>query len=133
MTILIRKFIAVLALLPFMGAVALAADWQATGSGSRYMVVATAPAEPALNTMIGWTLTVNDAAGKPVEGATITVSGGMPAHGHGLPTEPAVTAELGEGHYQLDGVKFSMNGTWVMDFAIVAAAGSETVRIQIQM
>src|SRR5687768_11889594 len=31
------------------------------------------------------------ADGQPVDGAQITVTGGMPQHGHGLPTQPRVT------------------------------------------
>ena len=38
---------------------------------------------------------VTDANGAPVEDARITVDGGMPQHGHGLPTQPRVTRYLG--------------------------------------
>jgi hypothetical protein len=34
----------------------------------------------------------------------------MPQHGHGLPTQPQVTRELGDGRYLLEGMKFSMPG-----------------------
>src|SRR5215212_8750986 len=33
-------------------------------------------------------VTIADASGRPVEDATITIDGGMPEHGHGLPTRP---------------------------------------------
>ena len=36
----------------------------------------------------GWTLHLETASGAPVELATIAVDGGMPQHGHGLPTKP---------------------------------------------
>lgn len=32
---------------------------------------------------------IADAAGRPVDGATIEIGGGMPEHGHGLPTRRA--------------------------------------------
>src|SRR5262245_40902279 len=35
-----------------------------------------------------WTLHLETVAGAPVDQATITVDGGMPQHGHGLPTKP---------------------------------------------
>jgi hypothetical protein len=66
-------------------------------------------------------------AGAPVEGAAITISGGMPQHSHGLPTSPQATDYLGDGRYRIDGLKFTMSGWWQLRFAISAAAGSDTV------
>ena len=74
-----------------------------------------------------WLLTLKTAAGAPVEGAAIIVSGGMPQHNHGLPTSPQATDYLGEGRYRIDGVKFTMSGWWQLRFAISAAAGSDSV------
>lgn len=74
-----------------------------------------------------WLLTLKTAAGAPVEGAAITVSGGMPQHNHGLPTSPQATDYLGEGRYRIDGVKFTMGGWWQLRFAVSAAAGSDSV------
>ncbi|UCI05047.1 FixH family protein [Mesorhizobium sp. B1-1-8] len=74
-----------------------------------------------------WLLTLKTAAGAPVEGAAITVSGGMPQHNHGLPTSPQATDYLGDGRYRIDGVKFTMGGWWQLRFAISAAAGSDSV------
>lgn len=74
-----------------------------------------------------WLLTLKTAAGAPVEGAAITISGGMPQHNHGLPTSPQATDYLGEGRYRIDGVKFTMSGWWQLRFAISAAAGSDSV------
>ncbi|PAQ07062.1 FixH family protein [Mesorhizobium temperatum] len=74
-----------------------------------------------------WLLTLRTGAGTPVEGAAITISGGMPQHRHGLPTSPQATDYLGDGCYRIDGVKFTMSGLWQLHFAISAAAGSDTV------
>lgn len=74
-----------------------------------------------------WLLTLKTSAGAPVEGAAITVSGGMPLHSHGLPTSPQATDYLGEGRYRIDGIKFTMSGWWQLRFAISAAAGSDSV------
>ena len=38
-----------------------------------------------------WTLHLDTADGRPVDVATITMNGGMPQHGHGLPTSPRVS------------------------------------------
>lgn len=50
--------------------------------------------------------------GEPVDEALITVDGGMPQHGHGLPTRSRVTRGLGAGEYEVGGLKFNMGGWW---------------------
>ncbi|PDQ19789.1 auxin-binding protein [Mesorhizobium sanjuanii] len=74
-----------------------------------------------------WLLTLKTVAGTPVQGAAISVSGGMPQHNHGLPTSPQATDYLGDGRYRIEGLKFTMSGLWQLHFAISAAAGSDTV------
>ena len=66
-------------------------------------------------------LLLSDSSGAPVDGASITIDGGMPQHGHGLPTQPRVTAQLGNGAYQVDGLKFNMGGWWELKFRIAGA------------
>lgn len=72
-----------------------------------------------------WVVTVQTPDGKAVEGATIGVDGGMPQHGHGLPTSPAVTAYLGDGRYRIEGMRFNMSGWWVLELAIDGPAGAD--------
>ena len=72
-----------------------------------------------------WVATVTDSDGKPVEDAKIAVNGGMPGHGHGLPTAPEMTEVLGPGVYKIDGVKFSMVGAWELRLTIEAPAGTD--------
>jgi YtkA-like len=74
-----------------------------------------------------WVLTLTTPDGKPVEGATIAIDGGMPQHGHGLPTSPQMTTYLGEGRYRIEGVKFNMGGWWELKFAISASPGDDRV------
>ena len=74
-----------------------------------------------------WTLHLDTIDGKPVDTATITMDGGMPQHGHGLPTSPRVTCALGNGDHLVEGVKFNMGGWWVVRFAITSSAGTDTV------
>ena len=70
---------------------------------------------------------VSDRNGSPIEGAAISVDGGMPQHGHGLPTQPRVTQSLGGGLYEIEGVRFSMGGWWVLKLGIDSPAGADTV------
>lgn len=75
-----------------------------------------------VNRMHGWVLHVETAAGEPVDDACITVDGGMPEHHHGLPSAPQISAYLGGGDYQVDGLKFHMNGWWTVSFYIASGA-----------
>ncbi|MEO8619646.1 MAG: FixH family protein [bacterium] len=74
-----------------------------------------------------WTLHVETVAGAPVDSASIFVDGGMPQHGHGLPTRPRVTTALGNGDHTVEGLKFSMGGWWRMIFVVRTGAGVDTV------
>ena len=74
-----------------------------------------------------------DAEGRPVEAAAIQIDGGMPEHGHGLPTRPRVTRALGNGLYEIEGVRFNMGGWWEFKLAIKAASGSDVVTFNLAL
>jgi len=81
-----------------------------------------------------WTLQLETAAGAPVERATITVDGGMPQHGHGLPTKPRVTRHLGNGEHAVEGMKFNMGGWWVVKFRVAAeGTGSDSLVFNLKL
>lgn len=65
--------------------------------------------------------------GNGVEGLDLKVDGGMPQHGHGLPTRPRVTRDLGDGRYQVEGLKFNMGGWWELKFVIAGMANDSVV------
>lgn len=93
----------------------------------RYMVQMDPPAAaPAINQMHSWQIRVSSPDGAPVRNARIAVDGGMPQHGHGLPTRPQVTREIADGTYVMEGMKFSMTGWWEIKLAIQAADGADT-------
>jgi hypothetical protein len=93
-----------------------------------YRVALVPPAQaPAINQMHSWKVKLAAADGTPVHGARFVVDGGMPQHGHGLPTQPRVTRELSDGTYQLDGMKFSMTGWWEVKLTIDGLAGADKV------
>jgi hypothetical protein len=80
-----------------------------------------------INKIHTWKLMVETPDGSPVEGADITLDGDMPEHGHGLPTQPEVTEDLGRGFYMIEGMKFSMPGWWIMKFNVQAGGNEDTV------
>lgn len=93
-----------------------------------YLVEVQSLANPIdINKMHAWEATVKLPAGEPVSDARITVGGGMPQHGHGYPTQPRVTKELGGGRYLIEGMKFSMPGWWELKLNIDSSAGVDDV------
>lgn len=74
-----------------------------------------------------WLLTVTTPAGDPVDGAEIRVDGGMPGHGHGLPTQPQASDGPGDGVYRIEGVRFNMGGWWELKFLVSGPAGEDSV------
>ncbi len=86
-----------------------------------------------VNQIHSWTLHVETADGQPVLGAKITVDGNMPQHRHGLPTQPEVTQDLGNGDYLVEGMKFQMSGWWVVSFQITANDQSDSVSFNLML
>lgn len=100
---------------------------KATETGLYMAAVAPVEEPVTVGPMHAWVVTLEDRDGAPVDGAQIHVDGGMPQHGHGLPTSPAVTQELGEGRYLIEGMKFNMGGWWELDLGIEGPAGADGV------
>ena len=71
--------------------------------------------------------------GAAVDAATIAVDGGMPQHGHGLPTKPRVTRQLGGGDYVVEGMKFNMGGWWEVKFRVSADAGADSLTFNLKL
>jgi YtkA-like len=94
----------------------------------KFVVALQPPATPAaINQIHSWQIRLTTPAGLPIAHAQFAVDGGMPQHGHGLPTRPQVTRELADGTYLLEGMKFSMTGWWEIKLAIQSAEGSDKV------
>jgi hypothetical protein len=100
---------------------------RATADG-KLVVTLQPPATPAaINQLHSWQVRLATPAGTPIAQARIKVDGGMPQHGHGLPTRPQVTRELSDGTYLIEGMKFSMTGWWEIKLAIESPAGTDKV------
>jgi hypothetical protein len=78
-----------------------------------------------------WILHIEDTTGVAVDSATVCVDGGMPEHGHGLPTTPEPAGSSSDGDYRIEGMKFSMTGWWVVKFVIQSRAGTDSVRFNL--
>jgi len=80
-----------------------------------------------------WTLHLETASGASVDSVKVLVDGGMPQHGHGLPTKPQVTRSFGNGDHLVEGMKFNMGGWWVVKFHVSAAAGNDSLIFNISL
>jgi hypothetical protein len=91
------------------------------------------PPSPPTNKIHTWSLAVTTPSGEPVTGAMVMVSGDMPEHGHGLPTEPEVTDEVAPGVYLVEGMKFSMPGWWVVSFHVKSGSREDSVTFNLRL
>jgi hypothetical protein len=92
------------------------------------------PVEPLrVRSLQSMTVVITDASMHPVENAQITIDGGMPRHGHGLPTRPRVTSHTGGGVYEIDGVRFNMGGWWEFKVSITTPAGADVVTFNLNL
>lgn len=90
-----------------------------------YEVTLTPGVEPVpVGQMHAWVVTVADAYGQPVD-ASVVFDGGMPQHGHGLPTVPRVMSKDELGRHIVGGVRFNMPGWWVLEVAVSGAEGED--------
>jgi hypothetical protein len=78
-------------------------------------------------------VTVRDAGGRSIDDARISIDGGMPQHGHGLPTRPLVTRCLGDGIYEIEGVRFNMGGWWEFKLVIAGSQGGDIVTFNLDL
>ena len=83
--------------------------------------------------MMSMLVKVTDSAGAPVQGATLTIDGGMPQHGHGLPTRPKMTRSVTAGTYEIEGVRFNMGGWWEFKVTIASERGEDTVTFNLSL
>lgn len=79
-----------------------------------------------------WTVAVTSADGTPVA-ADVVFDGGMPQHGHGLPTEPKAMGKDAEGRTVIGGVRFNMPGWWELKVHVDGEAGEDTATFNIAL
>jgi hypothetical protein len=80
-----------------------------------------------------WVITLKDKTGKAVYPAHIGLSGGMPEHGHGMPSQPQVTKYLGDGRFLVEGMKFNMAGEWLFGFVVETPTARDRLKLTIEV
>jgi len=87
----------------------------------------------AINKYLDWKLIIRTADGESVSPVRVRIGGGMPMHGHGLPTQPQLGKHLGDGAYMLKGLLFSMNGSWVLELDIQSKTLKDSVTLELEV
>lgn len=101
--------------------------------GGLYQVTLVPSIDPVpVGKMHAWLVEVTDSDGQPVE-AEIVMDGGMPQHGHGLPTVPQVTGKDHHGRHIVGGMRFNMPGWWVLNVDIDGSAGADTATFNLAL
>lgn len=74
-----------------------------------------------------WIVAITDMNGAPLDGASLTVTPFMPAHGHGTPITVDVTPVTGTpGQYTLSPVNLWMPGVWETTIRATSGATSDS-------
>ena len=94
-----------------------------------FTAVITHPQPLPIEKLHTWKVRLLDRQRRPVTGARITVTGDMPAHGHGLPTTP-IAVSRGRGRYDLQGMMFQMPGLWYVQLRVRSGGRVDRIRIR---
>lgn len=120
-----------IAVMLFAGSACAEETYRVTSNAGTYQLQLTPhDSEIIIGELHHWHLLLKDADGKAIEGATVVVDGGMPAHGHGLPTAPKVIDAGEAGNYLIDGLRFNMPGNWELRLMIEGTAGNDTATLE---
>jgi cytochrome c peroxidase len=120
--------------------VAVLAGAAAAGPGDRrsekrrYLVSLRPGAAPVrINQWQEWLIRVARRDGGRLALREIALDGGMPAHGHGLPTAPAVTATGSSGEFVARGVRFNMAGRWELRVLVADGEGADVAVFPVEV
>lgn len=98
-----------------------------------YAVTLAPAVEPVpVGQLHGWTVAVTAPDGSPAT-AEIFFDGGMPQHGHGLPTVPRTMGTDAQGRTVIGGVRFNMPGWWELKVHLDGTAGEDTATFNIAL
>ena len=102
--------------------------WQqkAPGAYGRYQATLECGTPPETGAFQDCRITFETINGDAANLQLAQVEGGMPAHGHGLPTMPLLRLQT-KGDYRIDGLKYNMPGAWLLGFKIHGELGQDQI------
>ena len=83
-----------------------------------------------INQIHSWHVRILDGGRKTLAVEKLQLIGGMPEHDHGLPTQPQITATLDNGDYLLEGVRFHMQGLWLLEIDLQHDGSEDSASIE---
>ncbi|MEM1437982.1 MAG: cytochrome c peroxidase [Pseudomonadota bacterium] len=126
-----RRVVAALAVLAW-GALPAAEPLSTLSANGHYRVeLRPLDATVPINAFHDWELRITSAEGAPLEPRQLAVFGGMPGHGHGLPSSPEITERFEPGRYRVSGMRFNMAGQWELFVGVTGPAGPDKARFEI--
>ncbi|MEZ5537086.1 MAG: hypothetical protein R3F02_15865 [Thiolinea sp.] len=105
------------------------APWQIsqTGTNNIYQAHLDCETQPETGPFQNCTVSFTDLQGVNITPETILIDGGMPLHGHGLPTSPVLTTLEQTGTYRIDGLKYNMPGAWLLGFKVSTSQNDDKI------
>ena len=104
-----------------------------TQSGLYHVVLEPAEDPIPLNKYHSWTLSITNPNGDPIKNATVHIAGGMPDHGHGLPSQPVVSSIQMGREYKVEGVLFNMPGRWQLQVLVNSGLGQDSAVLDLEL
>lgn len=115
-----------------------------TTQGGKYTLqIASEPAVPVMGELFTMKARLLDAAGEPIEDATVVMDARMPHHNHGMETDPIddpgrCPPEGGrcvhpDGTYTTRGFKFHMGGAWTVTVDVQGPRGADNTSFVYEM
>jgi cytochrome c peroxidase len=98
---------------------------QPSANGRYFVVLRPAKLPVPINEWTDFAIEVRRRDGAPLELTELALDGGMPAHGHGLPTAPNVLRTERAGEFRATGVRFNMGGRWELRVLLIDGQGSD--------
>lgn len=80
-----------------------------------------------------WIVHVETDDGKQFTPSQLVITGGMPGHGHGIPSRPKVTRYLKNGDFLVEGMLFNMGGTWQILVGVTGPDGFDSATFEISI
>jgi YtkA-like len=103
---------------------------QGAGGNVDFKLVSIDPA-PAVRGNNTWVVQLDSMAGgvvgSPMDGATLTATPFMPAHQHGSPITPEITATGNPGEYSISPINLWMPGVWTTTIAVTVPSTDRAV------
>jgi hypothetical protein len=101
-----------------------------TPSGTVTVAIVAAEPAPPLKGANSWTVQLSGESGEPITGASVSFTGRMPLHRHGLTALP-LTRELDGGRYEIQPIILFMPQLWELTVAVTQNEETEEVTFDV--